>query len=247
MGEKHLLTIGLCLALVSCGTVPRQPDLKRLYAITSSERFQNPVVVIHGVGGARIRTKRDKKEIWPGALTNFIFNRSQTFALEIDPETLQPVSGETEAYALFDGVSRGVYYAQIRRALEQAGQYSPGNPGERNGENERRYYLFVYDWRQDLVQTAAKLDRFIEQIRLDYNDPDLKVDIVAHSMGGLVTRYFLRYGGEDVLDSDTLRPNYVGTSKVRKAVLLGTPNWGFDQRSTNLYEGSQAGAGYVSF
>ncbi|MDQ6957574.1 MAG: hypothetical protein Q9M24_00510 [Mariprofundaceae bacterium] len=33
-----------------------QPDLKRLYEVSASERFQNPVIVIHGVFGARIRS-----------------------------------------------------------------------------------------------------------------------------------------------------------------------------------------------
>ncbi|MDZ7826880.1 MAG: hypothetical protein U5R48_13775 [Gammaproteobacteria bacterium] len=42
----------------------------------------------------------------------------------------------------------------------------------------------TYDWRRDLQQTAADLDRFIEGIRAARGDPDLRVDVVAHSMGG---------------------------------------------------------------
>jgi esterase/lipase superfamily enzyme len=63
-----------------------------------------------------------------------------------------------------------------------------GIPGEPVKDGQRRYYILVYDWRQDNVQTARRLDELIERIRTDYAGPDLRVDIVAHSMGGLVTR-----------------------------------------------------------
>jgi len=57
------------------------------------------------------------------------------------------------------------------------------------------------------VATAGELDKFIARIREDYGDPDLKVDIVAHSMGGMITRYFVRYGTLDVLDDNEFPVN----------------------------------------
>lgn len=53
----------------------------------------------------------------------------------------------------------------------------------------RRYYRFIYDWRQKNSVSAAALDALVDQIREDQGDQELQVDIVAHSMGGLVTRY----------------------------------------------------------
>ncbi|MEN8205545.1 MAG: hypothetical protein ABFS24_05990 [Pseudomonadota bacterium] len=44
------------------------------------------------------------------------------------------------------------------------------------------------------MQSARELDQFIEQIRKDYGAPELQVDLVTHSMGGLIARYYLRYG-----------------------------------------------------
>ena len=64
------------------------------------------------------------------------------------------------------------------------------------------------------------------RIRRDYDDPDLKVDIVAHSMGGLITRYFIRYGTLDVLDDNDFPVNGDGAAKIRRVILLGTPNLG---------------------
>jgi pimeloyl-ACP methyl ester carboxylesterase len=54
----------------------------------------------------------------------------------------------------------------------------------------------------------------------------LRVDIVAHSMGGLIARYYLRYGTVDVLDGSEQQVTLYGTTRVRKLVLLGTPNMG---------------------
>lgn len=218
--------MGLLLSLVGCSTVPKQPDLKRLYAVPASQRIHNPVVFVHGTFAARLRAKSTQEEIWPGPISNFLLNRSHRLALDIAFETLEPVGGGTEPYALFDGFAGPSYYGQILRVLEDAGRYSVGVPGQRNDKGDRRYYIFLYDWRQDLVETAAQLDRFIDRMRADHGDPELKVDIVAHSMGGLIARYFLRYGGEDVLASERFRPTQAGASKVRKMILLGTPNWG---------------------
>lgn len=219
-------SISLLLSLSGCGTAPQQPDLKRLYVVSTSERFQNPVVLIPGTLASRLRTTADKREIWPGPLTNFVVDRSETLALDVDSETLEPLKEQVEPYGLIDGFAGRHYYSQLRQALEHAGGYVLGNLSEQNRRTGRRYYLFLYDWRQDLVVTAAELDRFIDGIRRSYGDPTLKVDIVAHSMGGLIARYYLRYGGEDVLNADSFRPSQAGARKVRKVILIGTPNWG---------------------
>ena len=45
-------------------------------------------------------------------------------------------------------------------------------------------------------------------------------------MGGLIARYYLRYGPVDVLDGREHLVTLYGTSRVRKLILLGTPNMG---------------------
>jgi hypothetical protein len=45
-------------------------------------------------------------------------------------------------------------------------------------------------------------------------------------MGALLTRYYLRYGSEDVLASDYFRPTNAGAEKVNKVILIGAPNLG---------------------
>ncbi len=89
-----------------------------------------------------------------------------------------------------------------------------------------RLYVFTYDWREDNVKSAKKLSEFIDKIKNNYKDENLKVDLVAHSMGGLISRYYLRYGNKDVLNSDDFPINLKGAQNVRKVILLGTPNFG---------------------
>ena len=91
----------------------------------------------------------------------------------------------------------------------------------------RKLYIFNYDWRQDNVKSAQELDKFIKKIQSQYpKKHDQKVDIVAHSMGGLITRYYMRYGIKDVLNDNKFETNLGGARNIRKAVFLGTPNLG---------------------
>jgi len=87
-------------------------------------------------------------------------------------------------------------------------------------------YTFTYDWRQDMVRSVQKLDELIEQIRRDHGNPELRVDVIAHSMGGLIVRYYERYGTADVLDGNVFPVTGTGAQKLRRLVLLGTPNQG---------------------
>jgi len=99
------------------------------------------------------------------------------------------------------------FYGRILSTLEDVAGYKSSVPGTPAVRGEKRYYVFSYDWRQDNVATARELDKFIARIREDYGEPDLKVDIVAHSMGGMITRYFVRYGTLDVLDDNEFPVN----------------------------------------
>lgn len=88
----------------------------------------------------------------------------------------------------------GDFYAPLARALADA-------------FGRQSVYFFGYDWRLDNYATAVELDRFIRAIRQETGARG--VDIVAHSMGGIVTAaYLTRYGGQHCVDH---------------AVFLGTP------------------------
>ncbi len=213
----------LALVLGGCAA-NRTPDLARLYGSARNAPDQPPVILIHGILGSRLRTEGGI-EIWTGRLSKLLFSDYQDLALRLDPETLEPLPDAMQPFAITDRAAGTDFYGRIISTLETAGGYIQGQPGTA-AAGERRYYIFLYDWRLDNVHNAARLDELINQIRTDYGDPGLMVDIVAHSMGGLMTRYFLRYGPVDVLDDNEFPVNLWGRSRVRRVVLLGTPNLG---------------------
>ena len=60
-----------------------------------------------------------------------------------------------------------------------------------------RYAVFTYDWRRDLVESARGLALRLEGLAPRWATRGARFHIVGHSMGGLVARYYLRYGGAE--------------------------------------------------
>ena len=50
---------------------------------------------------------------------------------------------------------------------------------------ERPFYSFTYDWRRDNLESLNQFERFVDQVRI--REGVSKVQVVAHSMGGLIT------------------------------------------------------------
>lgn len=215
------------MALGACGTL--QPELATLYKTQQSDGLQPPVILVHGAFGGRIcddSTQQQPQEHWPGGLIKLLTGNYQALALPIADTPYAAEQQPLVVCGLTDTVAGADFYGDIERTLTGPGGYLRADPGTPVNDQQRRYYRFTYDWRQDNHQTAVRLDALVNQIRADYNNSSLQVDIVAHSMGGLVTRYWLRYGSTDVLDSNDFPINNEGAEKARKVILVGTPNLG---------------------
>lgn len=230
------------LLLGGCATEP-VPDLERLYRFQKSpidNSKQPPVILVHGAFGARL-SGPDGTELWPGKLSRLLFADYKEIALQPDPSSLAPKPDQLVVSGVTDSVVGQDYYQRILNVLETVGGYQRSEVGEPPDKGRRRFYVFEYDWRQDNVQTARKLHRFLDQIRNDHGNPKLKFDFVTHSMGGLVTRYFARYGSVDVLDDNEFPVNNNGNDYIRRVVLLGTPSLGSAQAVQNLITGMRVG------
>lgn len=202
------------------------PAIEQLYPAHSANRERVPVILIPGLLGSRLARGDDGQELWPGSTRKLLTSGYEDLALRIDPATLEPIDDGLVASGLFDGAVGRDFYRRIVKELREAGGYHLSRPGSKVVQQKARLYLFAYDWRQDNVTTVRKLDELIEQIRRDYNDPYLRVDVIAHSMGGLIARYYERYGTVDVLNGNTFPVTGLGLAKLRRVVLLGTPNQG---------------------
>jgi pimeloyl-ACP methyl ester carboxylesterase len=191
--------------------------------------------------GSRLQDSETGREVWYGNIGRLAFSDYREVALKIDRDLLVPEPSSLVPYALAEQAAGKDFYGSITRTLEHAGRYTRARPGEPQKRGSRAYYVFLYDWRQDNVISAQQLHRFIEQIRQDYSNPQLKVDLIAHSMGGLIARYFLRYGNSDELTDNDFEVNPGGVDRVRRVILLGTPNLGSVQALHAFIVGKKIG------
>ena len=76
---------------------------------------------------------------------------------------------------------------------------------------------FAYDWRRDLFSNVQDFGRLIEELK-DRKVPEICV--VAHSMGGLLTAYYLAYGRQNPKEAVL---DWHGSQAISKAVFVGTP------------------------
>jgi pimeloyl-ACP methyl ester carboxylesterase len=100
------------------------------------------------------------------------------------------------------------------------------------------YFDFPYDWRRDNRVHARRLARlgadWLKAYREDpQGNPDAKLVLVGHSMGGLISRYFL-----ECLD---------GWRDTRMLVTFGTPYRGSVNAIDSLANGMHKGVGPISF
>ena len=142
-----------------------------------------------------------------------LFGDYHQLALDFDRTTLAVRPDNLEAFDIADArAGPGLLRQDHRDAARLSAATSGASSACRRSQASGATTYSPYDWRQDNVETARALDRLIEAIRRDYGDPTLRVDIVAHSMGGLVARYYQRYGTADVLDGRESQVTLYGTS-----------------------------------
>ena len=226
MHRRNAWPVLAAFALLLGSCAAGGPAIEQLYPAHAANRERVPVILIPGLLGSRLARSEDGQELWPGSTRKLLTSGYEELALRIDPETLEPIDDGLVASGLFDGAAGHDFYRRIVKELREAGGYRLSRPGSKVVQQKARLYLFAYDWRQDNVVTVEKLDELIEQIRRDYNDPHLRVDVIAHSMGGLIVRYYERYGTVDVLNGNSFAVTGLGLSKLRRVVLLGAPNQG---------------------
>jgi hypothetical protein len=74
-------------------------------------------------------------------------------------------------------------------------------------------------------------------LKTKLNRPDLKFNIVAHSMGGLIARYAAMYGDADLPAEAAPVPNWAGASHINRIVMFGVPNEGSADAFATLLRG----------
>jgi pimeloyl-ACP methyl ester carboxylesterase len=240
-GWTRRQVIASALALAGCATLDPQPALHKVYGGVRPGESQPPLVFIPGAFGSTLRVRHGGREVWPASDSQLLFGNYRGLELPIDPVTLQPLDDGVEAYAVFrEGLGRD-FYGRAIEALQRIGGYRLCMPGSKPSATDCGLYPYLYDFRLDNVTAAAGLEALIQRIKRDHGDPGLRVDVVAHSNGGLLARYYARYGAAALPDEGPFVPDGAGARNIRRLLLVGTPNLGTAQPILSLLRGEEVG------
>ncbi|HET7292983.1 MAG TPA: hypothetical protein VFM88_11195 [Vicinamibacteria bacterium] len=104
------------------------------------------------------------------------------------------------------------------------------------------YHVFSYDWRRDLVESAARLGEALDTLSEKRGEPKARFNLIGHSMGGLVARYFLRYGSAEPGGPVT----WAGARRIANLLLVATPSGGSIPALDALLNGSRVGFSHTT-
>lgn len=205
---------------------------------TKAQAAKPPVIIIPGLVGSELVNEKSGEVVW------FKTARSRRDDLRL------PISGGGLSGSRDDLVPRDILrrvkiglksnpsvYENLINSLKNAG-YAEGDwKAPAAGGFENTFYIFAYDWRRDNVENARILIGKIEELKRKLNRPDLRFNVVAHSMGGLVARYAAMYGDADLPTEKIAAPTWTGAIHFNKIFLVGTPNAGATVALRSLVSG----------
>ncbi len=225
------------LAQPACGIL-KKPDMSRTMEIARLRKPRHPLIFIPGFLGSKLRDPRTGRVLW-GNMSNILtHDHCDRLACPLGP-AVPGGQDDLEAFALYESLWGVEYYRKTLRILKQAGGYQLGdisNPAP--GDNA---FVFVYDWRKDIAETTGRFAQALERLQASLGGSGVTFDIVAHSQGGLIARYYALYGGRDVLDREEPLPDGAGAARLNKVILVGTPNQGTLEAMKILHLGLKKG------
>ncbi|MBI5653156.1 MAG: FHA domain-containing protein [Chloroflexi bacterium] len=161
---------------------------------TPGHRARRPVVIVPGLMGSELW--RGTERFWPNARIFFTDPDALAYA---EPNTFEPRDLVHEV-VIVPNLVKLEQYGRLGDFLEEALDYARG----------KNLFEFAYDWRQDVRVSARQLGAAIENWKI--KPPYI---LIAHSLGCLVSRYFVEHGG--------------GKNQVERLLLVGGPHYGVPQ------------------
>jgi Lecithin:cholesterol acyltransferase len=191
--------------------------------------MRDVVVCIPGITGSVLR--KDGRDVWNisgGAIIGALATLGRSIddlKLEQDPPDVDDLGDGITApevirdVHLIPGFWKIDGYSKMLRYIEETFDVTRG----------RNLFEFPYDWRRDNRVAARRLQResnaWLREWRASSGAGDAKLVLVGHSMGGLISRYFL-----ECLD---------GWRETRTLVTFGTPYRGSVNALDTLVNGKK--------
>lgn len=187
----------------------------------------NPIIIIPGIMGSKLYKNNECLWIDFGLiggkdLKKLIIDSPITLKCE---KCLQDVKNspycdyekyEAKVKHSFTGITQDMFifnvfgknpFKKLEKHLSEKLNYKTTSTNKK-----RNLFVFTYDWRLCNRISAKKLSNYITELKKKEIKANQKIDIIAHSMGGLIARdYIENLGGNNFID---------------KLIMLGTPNYG---------------------
>ena len=276
MTSKRILWVVLSAAafLMACAPTARPPDLGRLYdnLAQTEDPYRNPIIVIPGLLGSRLVQQESGTVVWGAfGLGQVSPNTPEGARMVALPMRRGVPLSALRDDTISDGALDRLIYNLLGVPIELNAYYRIlrilGVGGYRDqqlahvidyGDQHFTCFQFDYDWRRDIVESAVRLDRFIKakqayvkqevENRYGLKIEHVKFDIVAHSMGALVTRYYVRYGAQELPEDGSLPElTWEGARHVEKLVMIGPPNAGALDALLHLTSGIKPGTFFPTY
>lgn len=177
----------------------------------SAQAARNPVLIVPGLTGTELY--KNGNLLWPDVVR---------MASDIGDQFLDPLAFDRNLSPQDSSINVGQVIKQIWHK-----DYTDGliKNLERVGYRENEdLFTFPYDWRFSVIDNASLMSHRINQVMALTGSS--KVDVVAHSTGGLITKKY-------IMDS----PN----ENIDKAIFVGVPHLGAPKATKTLLAGDNLG------
>lgn len=199
MATKILISLALAFMFLACSSPQKpeaiSPNLKHIIFIPG---YYGTRLVKQTNGGPEVVWINVSQTLW-GGMTLAMHGLGVPGASELTPTTvLDRVSVIPVLYSVN-------FYGNIIDTLRD------------HFKNTAQVHTLPYDWRRDYFSAVQLLDKKIKNLQ---SKGVKKISIVAHSMGGLVTSYYLRYGNQR---PELAEENWQGAKNIEKVIIANTP------------------------
>lgn len=169
-----------------------------------------PVIIVPGIMGTRL--------LEDGVIDNLIWPDTTQIVTSIADDFLDALKMTVDGNAINESIMPGDVIRQLSGADYFEGLF---NQLLLDGYEENiNIFESPYDWRLDIEISALKLKEEIDEIKRQTGLE--KVNLVAHSMGGLLVKKYLKdYGGESIEKFIDIGTPHVGAPSAYKILMYG--------------------------
>lgn len=163
-----------------------------------------PVIIVPGIMGSKLLKEN--------VIDNLVWPNTVQIVTSVTDDFLDVLEMDSNGLPVNSNIIKG----DIIKTLNNS-NYWEGLFNELNDEDS---FEFPYDWRLDIETIATELMEKIEEVKASRGVD--KVDLVAHSMGGLLVKKYLKdHGGSSVSKFIDIGTPHTGAPSSYKTIMYG--------------------------